>query len=166
MLNSILKIWLDSSTYTTLLPTFRAFRQPRLTSDLYLTGLVGWYEEANLTFDTQPKLLGNGSFITGVSNDNKTITLTLTSNHENELALRNYVQVLRQHILSQITSIKTSTLEIEFYNTGGYTTVARKEVIEAHMTAITDLTEHSNGKDLIFTIEFLAVNPIITITTP
>jgi len=164
MLNSIFKIWLNSSTYPGSAADLEAYRQPNSSATLFLSEMSGWYDETNLSLQTQPKLLGNGSYITGVQNDNKTIRLTLTSHHTNELALRNYVEVLRQHILSQLTSIKTSVLEIQFFTAPTYTPVVRKETINAHMVSISDLTEYTDGEDLVFTIEFVAVNPTIVVT--
>lgn len=168
MLNSVLKIWLLSSTYPASAADFEAYRQYHTPTSLYLTELEGWYEEINLSLQTQPKLLGNGSYITGVQNDNKTITLTFTSSHTNELALRAYVDVLRTHILSQLTSIKTSVVEIQFYHPPHLSDphLARKETINCHLISVSDVTEYQEGTDLVFTLEFVAVDPTITVTIP
>ena len=156
MLNSIFKIWLNEAGTGS--PVIEAYRQYSKNATVYLSGLDNWYND-NVSLTTVPKLNGNGTFLTGISKEDKIVRLAFVSSFDNELELRTYVDEFRNHIISQLTTPTLSKLQIVFSEAPGYSPVVRTETLNAYLTTVTDLVEYTDGEDLTFSLEFTATNP-------
>ena len=161
MLNSIFKIWLNPTGTGT--AAIEGYRQYSSTAQVYLTEMEGWYSETGIVLTTKPKLLGDGTYLTGVQNDNKSIRLTFASHHTNELAMLTFLDTFRSHLINQVASPTLAKLQIVFTTAPGYTPTVRTETLNAYLTGVEGLEQHSNGEDVSFSLLFTATDPAITI---
>lgn len=141
----------------------KAYRQYHKNDPVFLVNLEGWDTVEGLSLTTKPKMLGAGSYLTGVTYENRNVNMGFSSHHTDVLVLRQYLDIFRAHLMAQIGTPVESRIEIIFYE-NLETNILRKETLKAYLTGVSDIQEYNEGEDLVFTLNFTATNPTITIT--